>query len=135
MTRITILSILLLSLALSYTSCVKDYICISGEGEIMSTTLNIDSFIGINSMGAEKVTITQGGMDLMRITDDGHGIPADQLELAVTSHATSKIFDAEESLLSLLSSRPTLVVFVVVVVPGRRRRRRSRRHRRRRSRR
>jgi len=67
MKRITILSILLLSLTLSYTSCVKDYICISGEGEIMSTTLNIDSFIGINSMGAEKVTITQGGVQKVEV--------------------------------------------------------------------
>jgi DNA mismatch repair protein MutL len=42
------------------------------------------------------VSVEQGGLELMRVSDDGCGIAADQLPLAVASHATSKIRDAED---------------------------------------
>lgn len=42
------------------------------------------------------VTVEQGGSQLIRISDNGCGIAADQLALAVTSHATSKIRSADD---------------------------------------
>jgi len=43
--------------------------------------------------GATKVTvdIAHGGKSLIRVTDNGHGIAEDQLTLALSRHATSKI--------------------------------------------
>ena len=40
-----------------------------------------------------EVTIAGGGSELIRISDDGCGMTAEQLPLSVASHATSKLPD------------------------------------------
>jgi len=42
------------------------------------------------------VVIERGGIDLIRVIDNGCGIAEDDFESAVTSHATSKIADADD---------------------------------------
>jgi DNA mismatch repair protein MutL len=42
------------------------------------------------------VSIEKGGIELIRVCDNGHGIVPEQMPMAVTSHATSKIDSAED---------------------------------------
>ena len=43
-----------------------------------------------------QVVLQQGGTKLLKVTDNGHGIAKDELELALTRHATSKIQSLED---------------------------------------
>lgn len=69
-------------------------------GEIIERPSSVVKELVENSIDAGSTAITveikDGGTSLIRITDNGCGIKSDQVELAFTPHATSKINDVSD---------------------------------------
>lgn len=86
------------------SKCIKrlsnEVACQIAAGEVIERPVSVVKELLENSMDAQAteivIHIQNGGMDLIRIEDNGQGIWEEDLALAIAPHATSKISQLED---------------------------------------
>ena len=85
-------------------------------GEVIERPASVIKEMVENSIdaGANNITIEikNGGISYIRVTDNGKGIPEDDLEIAFERHATSKIRSADD--LSTKYDNPSETLTVII---------------------